>query len=310
MARELRDKFERAEHYGDWLRRRLQDQVEIAEAAAAARDGAYERLAQQAAEFETLRSQHDVSLADIARLTAELEQQQEEHAMELQALCQQLDEARGSTAELERINEQLVESLAQAKASRDAKRARHATDEHAGAARGTAGLEEELQGLREAALDAKQQLTSKNQTIDFLLDELAKRDAFLPDAGPSDDDKRPTETEQVIAPGKTVQTVRDRVTRLLVGSVEGQELRFPLFKNRLTIGRTAQNDIQLNAPYISRRHAVIVTDGETTRVIDWGSKNGVFVNSKRVTEHFLHNTDIVAIGNARFRFEERPMRDA
>ena len=77
----------------------------------------------------------------------------------------------------------------------------------------------------------------------------------------------------------------------------------------MTIGRTEQNDIQLKAAYISRRHAVIATEGDSTRVIDWGSKNGVFVNSKRVTEHFLKNGDIVAIGTAKFRYEERPKRE-
>jgi pSer/pThr/pTyr-binding forkhead associated (FHA) protein len=102
---------------------------------------------------------------------------------------------------------------------------------------------------------------------------------------------------------------KDRVTRVLIGTVDGQELRFPLFKNRLTIGRTEQNDIQLNATYVSRRHAVIVTDHDATRVIDWGSKNGVMVNSNRITEHFLKNGDTVTIGTADFRYEERPKRE-
>ena len=66
---------------------------------------------------------------------------------------------------------------------------------------------------------------------------------------------------------------RDRVTRVLTGTVGGQKLRFPLFKDRLTIGRTAQNDIQLKAQHVSRRHAVVVIEGAVTRVIDWGSKN-------------------------------------
>ena len=93
------------------------------------------------------------------------------------------------------------------------------------------------------------------------------------------------------------------------GEVDGQELRFPLFKDRLTIGRTEQNDIQLKATCVSRRHAVIVTDRDTTRVIDWGSKNGVYVNSDRITEHFLKNGDAVRIGTADFRYEAFPKRD-
>ena len=102
---------------------------------------------------------------------------------------------------------------------------------------------------------------------------------------------------------------RDRVTRLLIGRIENQELRFPLFKDRLTIGRTKENDIQLKAQYISRRHALITTEGDAARVVDWGSKNGVYVNSKRVSEHFLENGDIVTIGIAEFRYEELPKRD-
>ena len=84
--------------------------------------------------------------------------------------------------------------------------------------------------------------------------------------------------------------------------------QFPLFKDRLTIGRTAHNDIQLKAHFISRRHAVIVTENEQTRIIDWGSKNGVYVNDSRIAEQMLKNGDIVAIGTAEFRYEERPKR--
>ena len=54
----------------------------------------------------------------------------------------------------------------------------------------------------------------------------------------------------------------------------------------------------------------MLTEGDATRVIDWGSKNGVYVNAERVTERFLANGDIVAVGNAKFRYEERPKREA
>ena len=101
---------------------------------------------------------------------------------------------------------------------------------------------------------------------------------------------------------------RERVTRLLVGESDGQEVRFPLFKDRLTIGRTANNDIQLNEQCISRRHAVIVTENSSTRIVDWGSKNGVYVNENRVAEQMLKNGDVVMIGVTEFRYEERPKR--
>ena len=101
---------------------------------------------------------------------------------------------------------------------------------------------------------------------------------------------------------------KDRMARLLIGNVDGQELQFPLFKDRLTIGRTAHNDIQLKAQFISRRHALIVTENAVTKNHEWGSKNGVYVNDSRVAEQVLGNGDVVAIGTAEFRYEERPKR--
>ena len=83
-----------------------------------------------------------------------------------------------------------------------------------------------------------------------------------------------------------------------------QGCSFPLFKDRLTIGRTEDNDIQLKAAYISRRHAVVQTDRDVTRIIDWGSKNGVFINDERTSEGSLVHGDRVAIGNAEFVYTE------
>jgi pSer/pThr/pTyr-binding forkhead associated (FHA) protein len=68
------------------------------------------------------------------------------------------------------------------------------------------------------------------------------------------------------------------------------------------------NDIQLKAQYVSRRHAVVVTEDDHTRIVDWGSKNGIYVNGKRVSEKMLKNGDRVTVGTAEFRFEERPKR--
>ena len=150
----------------------------------------------------------------------------------------------------------------------------------------------------------------KTETIHALLAEFGKKPQVLGAAKESDHTRADTDdapSEEIARP-RAPAADKDRVTRVLIGSVEGRELQFPLFKDRLTIGRTEQNDIQLKAPYISRRHALIITEDDTTRVVDWGSKNGVFVNSRRVGEHFLKNGDIIAIGIAKFRYEERPKR--
>lgn len=171
-------------------------------------------------------------------------------------------------------------------------------------------LEKQLGKQELKVADYEDKLVSKGETINSLLSELAQKSKEIDSIGEMEDviqeiDDRMSERIDDHPPTMS----GERVTRLLIGRIDEQELRFPLFKDRLTIGRTQQNDIQLDAQFISRRHAVVVTEGDATRVIDWGSKNGVYVNSNRVTEHFLKNGDIVTIGTADFRYEERPKRD-
>jgi hypothetical protein len=171
-------------------------------------------------------------------------------------------------------------------------------------------LEKENRNLRCESDELRDKLETKSEAIQCLLTELTKKSQQIESIGDIEEviheiDDRMSQRIDDHGPVE-----RDRVTRVLIGTIDDQELRFPLFKDRLTIGRTKQNDIQLKAAHISRRHAVIVTEGDATRVIDWGSKNGVFVNSRRITEHFLKNGDTVTVGTAEFRYEERPKRDS
>lgn len=50
-----------------------------------------------------------------------------------------------------------------------------------------------------------------------------------------------------------------------------------------TIGRSPQNEIVINDPEMSRRHAQIVQQGNSFTVSDLGSTNGTFVNGQRCT---------------------------
>ena len=51
----------------------------------------------------------------------------------------------------------------------------------------------------------------------------------------------------------------------------------------VTIGRAADNEVQLDVRWVSRQHACIRMEGEKYLLEDAGSKNGVFVNGQRVT---------------------------
>lgn len=92
--------------------------------------------------------------------------------------------------------------------------------------------------------------------------------------------------------------------RVLVREEHGRETVYPLGRHS-TIGRTPDNDIQVNANYVSRHHAVLLTSSEHCIVEDLNSTNGIAVNGQRVTRQMLQEGDIVTIGKTDFRYETR-----
>jgi transcriptional regulator with GAF, ATPase, and Fis domain len=68
----------------------------------------------------------------------------------------------------------------------------------------------------------------------------------------------------------------------LCGTVDGIEQIFHLDAGRNTVGRAPDNSIVLAAPGISRWHAVLHHDPEGLTVEDLGSRNGTFVDGRRV----------------------------
>lgn len=66
--------------------------------------------------------------------------------------------------------------------------------------------------------------------------------------------------------------------------------------DRLTIGRHPDNDIVPKDAAVSHHHAVIERKEEKVILVDKGSKNGTFVNGKRVQSAELNDDDIVKFG--------------
>jgi len=79
---------------------------------------------------------------------------------------------------------------------------------------------------------------------------------------------------------------------------------------KTTIGRTPENDVQIDAQYISRHHAMILSGPTDTIIEDLNSTNGVIVNGRRVLRQTLKDGDIVLIGDVPFRFAAAPERAA
>lgn len=234
-----------------------------------------------------------------------------QHEEELRILRFELTEAAETVAHQELINEQLESDLVDTRGFKSQLEHMLTASEQHSQDRITQ-LEAELEQISKTNADFEAELAAKNEAIAELLEEISgkvRQDDSLRELEAAIEELDLRMSERLSEVPQPAVADKDRLSRVLIGKIGDQELRFPLFKKRLTIGRTQQNDIQLQAPHISRRHAVVMTEGDVTRVVDWGSKNGVYVNSHRVTEHFLASGDVVTIGDARFRYEERPKRD-
>jgi predicted component of type VI protein secretion system len=89
----------------------------------------------------------------------------------------------------------------------------------------------------------------------------------------------------------------------LILSLEGSVIReIPLDKDRITIGRKAQNDIPIENLAVSGEHACIVTILNDSFLEDLGSTNGTLVNGNQVKKHILQNNDVIEIGKYKMKY--------
>ncbi|MEO6079446.1 MAG: FHA domain-containing protein [Steroidobacteraceae bacterium] len=94
------------------------------------------------------------------------------------------------------------------------------------------------------------------------------------------------------------------VQRAFVRQVDGADMVYPL-NRRTSIGRTPDNDIQVESHSMSRHHAVVLSSPDQCIVEDLNSTNGVLVNGRRVTRQILQDGDTVTVGGAEFRYQQR-----
>lgn len=77
----------------------------------------------------------------------------------------------------------------------------------------------------------------------------------------------------------------------------------------LTIGRTAENDIALHSKMVSRNHARLLIGPTGIIVEDAGSTNGCFVNGEQVRQHLMHDSDVLELGDLRYKLCLRNPRE-
>lgn len=91
--------------------------------------------------------------------------------------------------------------------------------------------------------------------------------------------------------------------RELVRQDAAGQIRYPLGR-RATIGRTPDNDIQIDTTYVSRHHAVVLSSARECVIEDLNSTNGVLVNGQRVGRQPLFDGDSLQVGNTVFTFHQ------
>jgi pSer/pThr/pTyr-binding forkhead associated (FHA) protein len=86
------------------------------------------------------------------------------------------------------------------------------------------------------------------------------------------------------------------VGKLVLRLPDGTTREFALDRERVTIGRRADNDVCLPFPAVSGEHAAVVTILDDSFLEDLNSTNGTLVNGKAVAKHFLRDNDEIDIG--------------
>jgi general secretion pathway protein A len=111
-----------------------------------------------------------------------------------------------------------------------------------------------------------------------------------------------TDTHRVVRDGQRadansgVAGAADRVGRVILATEGRTTQELPLKVGRVIIGRTVDNDLQVDSRFVSRHHCQIITGADGSVIEDLNSTNGIFVQGRRVRRHNLNDGDVVVIG--------------
>lgn len=95
----------------------------------------------------------------------------------------------------------------------------------------------------------------------------------------------------------------------LVVTLNGETLQeVNLANSRALIGRSELSDIICEGEFVSRQHALLIRDQDAVVLIDLNSRNGTFVNSKRISSKVLRDSDIIMVGDHRIKLVYKSAR--
>jgi general secretion pathway protein A len=110
-------------------------------------------------------------------------------------------------------------------------------------------------------------------------------------SGPSVNGPAPTSSN-----GPAAESAGPAIGRILIATDGRTVQEVPLKVGRIIVGRTTDNDVQIDSRFVSRHHCQVITTPHACVIEDLNSTNGIYVKSKRVRRHYLNDGDVVQLG--------------
>ena len=115
------------------------------------------------------------------------------------------------------------------------------------------------------------------------------------------EDQFPIDLDVALADLQIGAYAEDAVPELIVSYSGVVTARIRLVRDRYILGRSELADIVVDNRFVSKHHALLVKSDSGLLLADMKSRNGTFVNSRRIESRVLRNNDVVAIGDYRVK---------
>lgn len=113
----------------------------------------------------------------------------------------------------------------------------------------------------------------------------------------------PVKVEDIVDP--QAEPVDD-VPRIIVTSMGKTLQEIRLTEKRALIGRSDLSDVVIKDQFVSNQHALLIRDKNAVVLVDLKSRNGTYVNSRRVQSKVLLHNDIISLGDHRMKMIYAP----
>lgn len=108
----------------------------------------------------------------------------------------------------------------------------------------------------------------------------------------------PVRLDDIVDPGVPFHDDTPKLIVTLSGEAPREIL---LTEKRALIGRSSLSDIVVADQFVSSQHALLIRNENAVVLVDLKSRNGTFVNSRRVQSKVLLHDDIISVGDHRMK---------